>query len=133
MTRAELQSYRSEAAEGAARAPLGQLTSGSEVPQRPALAPNVQLVGEMQGMGFKDRQWLIQRGGQFIQLTELLYRLAEQTNGERTLEEIAKGVTESTDWIVDSTDVRQLIQTKLMPSGLIATGDGSVAPRGGAA
>ncbi len=95
--------------------------------ERPALAPDVQLVGELQGSGFKDRQWLIQRDGQFIQLTELLYRLAEQANGERTLEEIATAVTEATDWLVTADHVRQIVKTKLVPMGLLAGPGGSPA------
>jgi putative peptide zinc metalloprotease protein len=96
------------------------------VPQRPALAPDVQLMGEMQGTGFKDRQWLIQRGGRFIQVTELLYRVAEHANGENALEKIAAGVTASTDWSVNAEDVKHLIETKLIPLGLIANADGTV-------
>jgi putative peptide zinc metalloprotease protein len=102
----------------------------SEVPKRPALAPNIQLVGEMQETGFKDRQWLIRRDGQFIQLTELLYRILEQSNGQRTLEEIAAKLTESTDWMVTADNVRQLVQTKLIPLGLIAPADGTAEPCG---
>jgi putative peptide zinc metalloprotease protein len=94
------------------------------IPERPRLAPNVQLVGEMQGTGFQDRQWLIQRDGQFIQLTELLYRVAEQANGKQTLEEMATGVTESTEWAVTAEHIHQLLK-KLIPLGLIATADGS--------
>jgi len=84
----------------------------------------------MQGTGFTDRQWLIQRDGQFIQLTELLYRVAEQANGERTLDEIATEVTAATEWLVSADNVRQIIQTKLIPLGLISTAlpDGSPTP-----
>lgn len=89
------------------------------VPERPTLASNVELVGEMQGSGFKDRQWLIQRGDRFIQVTELLYRVAEQMDGEHTIEEIAAGATESTEWIISPDNVRQLIRDKLIPLGLI--------------
>src|SRR5262249_39068194 len=95
-------------------------TTPTEVPVRPALAPHVQLVGEMQGTGFKERQWLIRRHDQFIQLTELLYRVAERANGARTLEDIAAELTEATEWLVSSDNVRQLLQTKLIPLGLIA-------------
>jgi hypothetical protein len=97
----------------------------TEAPERPALAPSVQLVGEMQGSGFKDRQWLIQRDGHYIQVTELLYRVAEQANGERTLREIAAELTERTDWVVTEDHVRLLLQ-KLIPLELIATAHGSV-------
>lgn len=111
--------------EATSRTQQGQSTIAA-VPERPVLTPNVQLVGEMQETGFKDRQWLIQRDGRFIQLTELLYRVMEQANGDRTLEEIAAGTTESTDWIVTADNVRQLIQTKLIPLGLIAPVDSTV-------
>src|ERR687886_1744748 len=109
----------------------GQPGAIVEVPERPALAPDVQLLGEMQGSGFQDRQWLVLRGSRFIQLTELLYRVAEQVNGERTLEEIAARVTEATNWIVSADQVRRLIQAKLMPLRLIATEQGQ--PQGAAA
>jgi putative peptide zinc metalloprotease protein len=98
--------------------------TAAAVPERPALAPAVQLIGEMKDTGFKDRQWLVRRGERFIQTTELLYRVAEQATGERTLEEMAAGVTESTDWLVSADDVRRLIQSRLIPLGLIAAADG---------
>jgi putative peptide zinc metalloprotease protein len=97
----------------------------TKVPEQPALAPSVQLVGEMQGSGFKDRQWLIQRDGHYIQVTELLYRVAELANGERTLREIAAELTERTDWVVTEDHVRLLLR-KLIPLELIATAHGSV-------
>jgi putative peptide zinc metalloprotease protein len=101
-----------------------------DVPERPALAPNVQLVGEMPGTSFTDRQWLVQCHGHFIQLTELLYRAVEQVNGDRTLDEIARRVTDSTDWDVTAADLRQLLRTKLIPAGLVTGTDGRAASRG---
>jgi len=89
----------------------------------------VTLACEAKGSGFEDPQWLVERDGHFIQLTEILYRIAEQANGERTLEDIASLVTENTDWIVTADNVRQLIQTKLVPLGLIIPADGSSAPK----
>ena len=94
-----------------------------EVPEHPSLAPNVRLVGEMKGTGFKDRQWLVQRDDRFVQVTELLYRVAEQADGDRTLEEIAARVTEATDWIVVGDDVQLLLRTRLVPMGLISSTD----------
>src|ERR687888_307265 len=114
---------------GATAEPLSPTQQGQpgavlEVPERPALAPDVQLLGEMQDSGFRERQWLVLRGSQFIQLTELLYRVAEQIDGERTLEEIGARVTEATNWIVSADHVRRLIQTKLIPLRLVATAHG---------
>lgn len=101
----------------------------AQVPERPLLAPNVQLVGELPDTAFVDRQWLIQRDGQFVQLTELLYRIVEQMDGASTLDEIAEGVSESTKWLVTGDQAEQLIASKLMPLGLVAGVDGAVPPR----
>lgn len=105
----------------------GQPPAVVEVPERPMLAPAVELLGEMQDTGFTDRQWLIQRAGRFLQVAEILYRVAEQANGQRTLEEIAEAVTASTAWMVNADNVRQIIQTKLIPIGVVLGPDGSVA------
>jgi putative peptide zinc metalloprotease protein len=104
-----------------------QPLAAAQVPERPVLAPGVELLGGMQATGFRDRQWLIQQSGRFLQVTELLYRVAERADGERTLAEIAAVVTDSTDWMVSVDNVRQLVQTKLIPMGLVLGADGSVA------
>src|SRR5262245_48260108 len=83
--------------------------------ERPILAAHVQLIGEMPETGFTERQWLLQRDGRFVQVTELLYRIAEYADGKHTLTEIAEAVTQSTAWMVDAADVRQLLQYKLIP------------------
>src|SRR5690242_21818480 len=96
------------------------------IPDRPALAPNVELSGAMQESGFEKEQWLVQRDGRFIQITELLYRVAEQANGERSAEEMAQGVSEATGRKVSADNVRQLVG-KLIPLGIILQADGTVA------
>jgi putative peptide zinc metalloprotease protein len=95
-----------------------------EVPERPALAPGVELVGELTGVSFAERQWLVQRDGQYLQFTELLYRVAEQIDGSRTLDEIAEAVTEASDWAVSGEQIGQLIAARLVPAGLIASESG---------
>ncbi|MDQ5852313.1 MAG: hypothetical protein M3380_09630, partial [Chloroflexota bacterium] len=101
------------------------------VPERPVLAPTVQLCGAMTGTGFAAQQWLVQRDGHFLQLTEWLYRILEHANGQRTLDEIAANVAAATGDPVSAADVRQLIATKLLPSGLVAPAEGgpAAAPR----
>lgn len=96
---------------------------------RPKTAPNVELVGEFKGSGFQERQWLVQRGDRFIQLTELLYRIAEHASGNRGMDEIAEHVTESTDWIVTADQVDHLIRTKLIPLGIVVPADGALIDR----
>jgi putative peptide zinc metalloprotease protein len=85
----------------------------------------VQLCGTVQGSGFADRQWLVQRDGGFFQLTELLYRVAEHLDGRRTLDEIAAGVSAATGRRMSADNVRQLIGTKLIPARLVAQAPGS--------
>lgn len=94
--------------------------------EHPALAHNVQLMGELKEAGFDQRQWLLQRDGQFVQVTELLYRIAEQLDGKHTLDEIAARVTESSDWIVSSKQVYQLLQANFVPLRLLADQQKSV-------
>lgn len=105
--------------------------TAEQAPEKPTLAPGVRLVGELRETGFEDRQWLVERDGKFVQLTELLYRVAERADGERTPEEIAAGMTDTTEWTVGSDDVRFLIEEKLVPMGLISPAEGSEAPSGG--
>src|SRR2546426_2791263 len=85
------------------------------VPNRPVLAPGVQLAGEFAGGAFKDQQWLIEQNGHFVQVPELLYRIAQYANGERTLDEIASLITTSTDWIATPEQVATIIGAKLLP------------------
>jgi putative peptide zinc metalloprotease protein len=82
----------------------------------------------MKDGAFTDTQWLVQRDGRFIQLTELLYRIAEHIDGQRTLDEIAARVTEATGRGVSANNVRYLVSTKLIPLGIVLLPDGSLAP-----
>jgi putative peptide zinc metalloprotease protein len=110
-------------------APQGSPSSGQDqltvqtLPEYPGLSPTIRLVGEMQGTGFQDQQWLIQRGDRFILVSELLYRVVEQIDGTRTLDEIAAAVTDATEWMVTGENVRRIITSKLMPLGLISTAE----------
>lgn len=99
------------------------VSEAPEVPEKPKLAPNVEFIGEMRETGFEDRQWLIRRDDKFIQLTELLYRVAEHSDGDRTPDEIADEVTASTEWLVSADNVRQLVEKKLLPLGIIVRED----------
>ena len=63
-----------------------------DVPERPALADGVELVGQEEDSAFEDPPWLVNRGGAFIHLSELLYRVAERCDGEQSLAEIAESL-----------------------------------------
>ncbi len=102
-----------------------ETVAAGTVPELPARAEGVDLAGELRDSGFAEPQWLVQRDGDFLQLTELLYRVLEHANGQRTLAEIAAAVTESSDWLVAAEHVEHVIDAKLIPLGLIASASAS--------
>ncbi len=118
---------RTESAAGTQDAAGTADSDAFSVAERPRLAPDVALRGEMKDSAYEQQQWLAERSGTFVQLTELLYRVAEQADGEHTLEEMAAGVSDGTDRVVSADNIRQLLSGKLIPLGLVTTADGSVA------
>lgn len=89
--------------------------------ERPALADDVDPVGVLPGSGFDSTQFLVRRGAQFVQVTELLFRTVEAIDGRRTYAEIASRLTEITDWAVTAEIARVLVEEKLAPLGLVTT------------
>jgi hypothetical protein len=89
----------------------------------PALAPHVRLIGPMPASGFQEPQALVEVGGNFVQISELLYRILEQMDGRRGAEEIAERATESTEWAITADQVEYLITTKLAPMGIFCGSD----------
>lgn len=85
----------------------------------PDLAPGVELLGEAPGTGYAQKMWLVQYYGRFIQLTELLYRVAEYCDGTNSLADIAAQVSYTTEWQINADDVEYLLNKKLVPTGII--------------
>jgi hypothetical protein len=114
-------------------AEAGRGASGSSdagavaAPDRPTLAPGVELSGEMQDSAFEKQPWMIVRNGAFVSVTELLYRIAEHADGQRTLSDIAHAVSKVTNRSISDDNVRQLVRDRLIPLGLVVGADGSVA------
>src|SRR5205809_7840719 len=104
----------------------GRGLDAEQVPERPALAPDVELIGPMPETGFTDQQWLVRRENRFFQVTELLYDLLQEIDGERTLDEIAVNLTGKTEWTVGPEHVSRMLRTKLLPLGLLASAPVSV-------
>jgi putative peptide zinc metalloprotease protein len=89
-------------------------------------ADGVELVGEMVGSGYRIPPSLARRAdGQTIQLTPLLYSVLREIDGDRTPAEVATAVSASTGRTVSEDNVRQLVDRKLRPSGLVVLPDGS--------
>jgi putative peptide zinc metalloprotease protein len=81
----------------------------------------------MEESAFEEPPWLLEReGAGYVQVTELLYRIAEACDGQRTLAEIAERVSEQTGREVSADNVKQLVGTQLLLKGLVQTADGKV-------
>ena len=86
------------------------------------------MAGQMQESAFENPPWLLERDGAgYVQVTELLYRIAEQSTGSNTVEQIAANISASGK-PVNPITVRSLIAQLLIPRGLVEMADGSVVP-----
>ena len=91
----------------------------------PVLARGVQLLGEMQGSGYRTAPALVRRrDGQTITLTPLLYRTLEALAHHHTWAEVADEVSSAVDRDVDVEDMQFLVDEKLRPLGLVLAFDG---------
>jgi putative peptide zinc metalloprotease protein len=82
----------------------------------------VELIGEYRDSGFVEPPYLLRRGdGQVIQISRLLYLVAEASDGQRRLDEIAERVSSEFGRAVSADNVRFLIDEKLVPAGIVAT------------
>jgi putative peptide zinc metalloprotease protein len=96
------------------------------VSDAPTRAEGLQLIGEMQGSGYRVAPALVRRGdGQTLQLTPLLYAVLEAVDGRRGPAEIAEVVTARTGRTVSGADVSMLVDAQLRPLGLLLRADGS--------
>ncbi len=86
-------------------------------------AAGVELVGRVPDSGFARPQWLVQREGHYVQVTELLYRILELADGRRTYPEIASEVAAGTGRPLNADNVRTLVAAKLLPLRLLAPAD----------
>ncbi|MBB6628269.1 hypothetical protein H5V45_13150 [Nocardioides sp. KIGAM211] len=108
---------------GGASAPPRPATPSPDVPVR---AEGLQLIGEMQGSGYRTPPALVRRGdGQMIQLTPLLYLVLDAVDGRRTHEEIAEQVSQRFGRLVSAENIETLVDGKLRPLGVLLKGDGS--------
>lgn len=87
----------------------------------PRLADGVELIGEFEGSGFKRPPFIVRRAdGQVIQMPKPLYQLAEQIDGESSLDQIAMRFSHAIKRKVQGQDVRTLIDEQLRPLGIVA-------------
>ena len=108
--------------------PVADQAPLSETPptEKPRLSRGIDLIGQYEGSGFKEPPYIARRAdGQVVQLAPLLYLIAELADGERTNEEIAAAVSEAIQRGVSADNVRQLVERRLRPLGVIAPANGS--------
>ena len=92
----------------------------------PCRADGVELLGELDGSGFKETPYLARRGdGQTIQLTELLYKVLEEIDGSRDLDAVADAVSDRIGKQAAADDIAFLVEEKLHPLGLLCGPDGT--------
>jgi putative peptide zinc metalloprotease protein len=93
---------------------------------KPRLVEGVELIGEQGGSGFKEPPSLARRAdGQVLQLTALLYAVAELADGEHDVQAIADEVSRTIGRRVSADNIRTLLDKKLYPLGVVAGSDGS--------
>jgi putative peptide zinc metalloprotease protein len=93
----------------------------------PVLAPGVELMGEYQGSGLKQATFLARTAaGQVAQLSRLLWLVLGAVDGTRVIEEIAVSVSAEFGRTVSAGNVEYLLETKLIPLGMVASGEGAV-------
>lgn len=105
-------------------------TPTTERPSGLWLADGVELLGEYQGSGLTEAPYLIRRSdGHTVQVSRLVYLVAEALTTHHLPEEIAEAVTAASGREVSVENVLYLVETKLGPVGLVPANEpGEVTP-----
>ena len=108
------------------RIPVGSGVAAPGPAVVPALADGVELISQAQGSGYRTPPALVRRAdGQVIQLTQLLHLVLSAIDGQRTTGEIAAKVSTAYGKTVSEDNIETLMQTQLLPLGLLRRADGS--------
>src|SRR6058998_524255 len=92
-------------------------------------AAGVELLGPVDGSGYKEGASLVRRGdGQMVQLGPLMYTLLESIDGRRTPQELADEMCRRLDRSCDIEHVQRLAD-KLAAQGLLAGTEEQAPPR----
>jgi putative peptide zinc metalloprotease protein len=101
-------------------------TAPGVVRTRPLLAQGVELLGRLDGSGFREPPFMVRRqDGQMVQLPGLLYGVAERADGRHELGGIAEQLSHRLGRGISADDVAFLVEEKLRPLGILAEADGS--------
>src|SRR5919204_3593797 len=94
----------------------------------PGLSAEVELCGRSAASGFAAPQWLIRDGDRFLQVSALLYRVADQLDGRKTYRQLADQLTATTEWEVSPEAVHAVLESKLGPLGLLEPAEAHRSP-----
>src|SRR6476661_3958657 len=109
-----------------ASAATATATATADLPDVPVRADGIELIGETKGSGYREAPSLVRRAdGQTIQLTRLLFLVLEAVDGVRGIDEIAALASSRSGRLVSEGNVRTLIESQLLPLGLLQLADGS--------
>ena len=91
---------------------------------QPELAEDVELIGKMDGSGFKEPPALVRRAdGQMIQLPDPLFVVAQEIERGKDYEQIAATLGDAMRRDVAADDVRYLVEEQLIPLGVASDGE----------
>src|SRR5918998_6839741 len=106
-----------------AASPAPPIRPRAEVLRR---ADGIELIGEFEDSGFRHPPLLARRAdGQVVQLTELLYAVAEASDGHRDVQAVADTASERCGRTVTKDNAVFLAERKLRPVGVLALADGT--------
>jgi putative peptide zinc metalloprotease protein len=87
----------------------------------PRLADGVHLIGDFKNSGLKAPTYLARRpDGQMVQMSRLLYLIARYADGRRSHRHIATLAGGQSGRLLRADDVRHLVDSRLIPAGIIA-------------
>jgi putative peptide zinc metalloprotease protein len=111
---------------GQAGPPSSSALATGHRPQVPSRAEGIQLLGQSEGSGYREAPSLVRRAdGQTLQLTPLLYLVLAAADGSRDTEEMARHVSAGSGRLVSPENIRTLMDSQLLPMGLLRLADGS--------
>jgi putative peptide zinc metalloprotease protein len=95
---------------------------------RPRLAPGAELIGEVPDSALDRPRYLLRLAdGRMVQLSQILYLVAERADGTTELAEIAAGVSQALGRRVSAEQIEFLVEEKLRPAGVVSDALGHVA------
>ena len=93
----------------------------------PELIPGTELLGQERDSALVDAPYLVRRAdGEIVQVAGLLFLIAAEADGTRSLEDISRSVSRKLGRLVSPANLSYVVERKLRPLGLLLNPDRSV-------